>query len=367
MKPFITRGLRIGGAMVALFLCGLTAFYVKVILTDAVPVVARHRAEDAQHQREVDFLKATAGSAKMAMDSCVIESWPEFLYQAEEKALSEPDFNHTGWKPACKITTGYATAFNDPFVMCQYLSWLGRLKKKAPANSLDNGTGYYFVCGWECQGDVEVAGETCVSGDNSYRSFSNPVRWPSNTDYSGAHRNALNIANLRLKIEQCSDARPGPQHCVATIWVSRQRTSWGNYLVDELASTLRRQVFGLLLLLALAAATLISTVWRIIVISRKRDPNSPIPWIVEVPLRFAALDYEPDFYLNERLDRCDECLDRKLMKWPGLCVVVAQGLPPMLARRIIFLTQRPFSMAAERFGKVRKKATEKTDISTDDT
>jgi len=357
MKPFIRRGLKIGGAIVALYLGGLVAFGVKVILTDAVPVIAKHKAEATQRQRDEDFKAATAGSAQMAMDSCVIdESWPSFISGAQTKVLSEPLFNRTGWKPLCKYTTGF-TGVDYPSVMCGYLSSLGRFKKKAPANPLDNGAGYYEVWGKKIQAEVQVAGETCFS-DSSYRfRYSAYTPFPTSVDYSAAPRNASKTGNLRLKIEQCSDLHLGPQHCIATIWVSQERASWGSYLVEEYITQLRQQVIGAVFLVAFIVASLIATAWRIIVVSSRRDQDSLIPWIVEVPLTAAALDHEPYFLLNDLLDGCENCLDRRFMKWPILFGLMIQGMPTLLARRVAYLMQRPFVIGAERTANLWKVAT----------
>jgi hypothetical protein len=345
-REHFRRALKVGGSILGLILAVKAIAFLELILVKGAPAVARDDARREEQRREIDFLTQTEGSATMALKSCPESlGWPtrptgRFLHDAQNDALSDRTSNQRGWKPVCGYVYDSAKSnmHDDPRFLCVTV---------------------HELIGWK---DIEGAGYTCLDGDGSWGRW--PHQWkliPSEvvTSYADEYdkpKDGANIPNVRLKVEKCSlDA--SRESCLVTLWVTGERSSWGSDLVAEYAADIRFAVLFVLMILGSNATALIRIVRRVIVVSKQRDPDSAIPWIIEVPLRAAALDHDPFTGLNNALERYeDDYANRGPLKWSFLVCEMPNVMSDLIAHRISYSIERSWANVAAKGKRVWTKA-----------
>ncbi len=271
-KRCVTRGLKIGGLILAIGLGIKLAAHVKLLLIQRAPLVASDDARREEERREIDFLTQTEGSATMARTSCPQPfGWPtrptgRFLHAAQIEALSDHSANQHDWKLVCGYVYDSAKSdrLDEPGFVCAML---------------------HELIGWK---DIEGAGYTCLDGDGSFGNW--PHQWKvipdwlvtTYTDGYGKPTDGSNIGNIRLKVEKCFlDA--SHEGCLVTMWVTRKRSSWGKNLVAEYTARIRVEIVTFLVIVTVGAAVLIFSVIRFVGWCRRRiakvSANCPAPSI----------------------------------------------------------------------------------------
>jgi hypothetical protein len=316
-------------------------FVASAVTAAIINVTAAHLARVEELNRELDF-QFVQGQHRVPMAAtCLDVSAAASLIQSARQEAGpapfqsrSPIFRDTGlnglihswfgtyvdfpeWKMLCQHDFGPLTAKMPP---AQPEKWcfalLGNYDDPSPSILLDITMGL----------PIYERGDDCTESGQPLAAL-NPDR---------RYRNASRIVNVRLTTEFDDHA-----HLVSTFWISTIKQSWGAHLADEYARVLYSALTALLMLTSIFLALVFLTIHRIVVVSKQRDPNSLIPWAIEMALRGAALDHEPDFLLAHLLDKCEDA-DRGLMKWALLCGVLIDGLPTLLSRRACYFCQRPF-------------------------
>src|SRR5262249_25971024 len=102
-------------------------------------------------------------------------------------------------------------------------------------------------------------------------------------------RNTYRAVDLAL-----ARARDDRDHEIFSVWISKTKRSWGSPLVDDYTTLLYSSLGAVTLSAGGVVALLIVVVRRVIQKSRDRYHYFPIPWIMDVTMRAAALDDLPE-------------------------------------------------------------------------
>lgn len=297
-------------------------FYGGLACWNVPPSDVSHFAIREEGQR-FERLRKVIASGSHATNMCPdVASMPGYLHSEKEQASL---YRSAPWHPSCDVNFGPKDSFSGAYKLdfpheiesnTKAAVWCGAIRKNGAA---------FTIAGDGCQYDISNK----EGGQGEYWLY--------------GFKELPNVVNTDLSLSLNENGQ-----LIGTVWLSTTPQSWGPYLTTEYLRWLRLFLSTVLLLQLTLFALLFSTIWRISVVSKKRDPNSPIPWIIEVPVRSAAPDHETEvnelFFLYE-----SDYAERGFGKWLFLYQALLM-MPFFLRRRVIYLAHRSLGLIRKQGG-----------------